>query len=91
MMLPATIQLVHLLENHQHEVCISKTEEHFHEAEIDCSLCHVQAETFTVDFTSNYDVIPQHFYSDISTKQPEKIKVVYHSKKSSRAPPYFIV
>ena len=90
-MLPATIKLVHLLENHEHVVCTSKTEQHFHEIEIDCTFCHVQSEIFTTEFTSNYDVIPQHFYSDISSKQPQKIKVVYHSKKTSRGPPNFIV
>ena len=87
MMLPATIQLVHLIENHEHVTCISKTEKHFHKADIDCSLCHLQSEIFTVNFSSKYDVIPQHFYSDISSKQPQKTKVVYHSKKTTRGPP----
>ena len=86
-MLPATIQLVHLIENHQHEVCISKTEKHFHKKDIDCTLCHLQAENLAIDFMSNNDVIPQFFYADISSKQPQNSKVVYHSKKTSRGPP----
>ena len=90
-MIPSIIQLTHALENHKHTICISKEVKHIHEKDLDCSLLHRQLQTLSIDFTSNYDVIPQQYYSTTFT-QTAQVKVVQIiSKKSPRGPPFFIV
>ncbi len=44
-----------------------------------------------MDFTSNYDVIPTHFYTTTFSDKPQVFKEIYHSKKHSRGPPNFTV
>ncbi|MDG1040271.1 MAG: hypothetical protein P8H13_09925 [Polaribacter sp.] len=90
-MTPSIIQLAHTLENHKHVVCISDDVTHVHEKNIDCSLLHRQLQTNNIDFTSNFDVIPQHFYTNIFKEYPQVKRVKIVSKKTSRGPPFFIV
>jgi hypothetical protein len=89
--MPSIIQLAHTLENHKHVVCISKEVKHVHEKELDCSQLHRQFQTFSIDFPSNYDVIPQHFYTSVTTTYLQLIIEDVISKKNPRGPPYFIV
>lgn len=90
-MLPTSIQILHELENHEHSVCKAIGEYHIHKQEVDCDEFHKLLTPFSFDFPSNYDVIPQHFYTTTFIDKPQHIQGVYHSKKSSRAPPYFTV
>ncbi len=90
-MTPSIIQLAHTLENHKHTICISDDVTHVHENDLECSLLHRQLQTFSVDFPTNYDVIPQHFYTTTFTDQPQVKVVAVVSKKTSRGPPFFIV
>lgn len=91
LLIPSVIQLAHTLENHEHTVCTSTNEHHFHEQELDCSLLHYQHQVFSYTTASNYEVIPQHFYKTAYNEQPQVITVVYSDKKSTRGPPYFTV
>ncbi|WP_347175373.1 hypothetical protein [Polaribacter uvawellassae] len=88
---PSIIQLAHALDNHKHAVCFSIDVKHVHETDIDCSLLHRQLQTFSVDFSSNFDVIPQHFYTTIFTERSQVKAVEVVSKKTTRGPPFFIV
>lgn len=88
---PSIIQLAHTLENHKHAVCISDDVTHVHENDIDCSLLHRQLQTLTVDFPTNYNVIPQQFYTTVFTKKPQVKVVEIVFQKATRGPPFFIV
>lgn len=90
-MTPSIIQLAHTLENHKHTICFSKDVKHIHQKDLDCSFLHRQLQTFSIDFPSNYDVIPQQFYTTLSTLNTTvKVEKIV-SKKTSRGPPFFIV
>ncbi len=62
-----------------------------HQKELDCSFLHRQLQTFSIDFPSNFDVIPQQFYATVFTENPQIKVVEIISKKTSRGPPFFIV
>lgn len=90
-MTPSIIQLAHTLENHKHTICFSKDVKHIHQKDLDCSFLHRQLQTFSIDFPSNYDVVPQQFYTTLSTLNTTvKVEKIV-SKKTSRGPPFFIV
>lgn len=89
---PSIIQLHHAFEEHKHDVCISKTEKHFHDNdEIDCSLFHYQLKINSIEFVSNYDILLN--FLDLTTfnELPIKKKVIHLLKKSSRAPPTALI
>ncbi len=79
---------MHIFENHEHKICTSIDKHHIHELELDCEIFHLQLKTPTIYLASNYDVIPQHFYTTIFIETPQQIEVKYHLKKTSRGPPY---
>tara|TARA_R110001592_G_scaffold216203_2_gene469782 strand:+ start:104 stop:418 length:315 start_codon:yes stop_codon:yes gene_type:complete len=88
---PLSIQILHVLENHEHTVCTSKVEKHVHKQSFDCKELHKHLTFFTFDFTSNLDVIPAHFYASIFIIKPQIDKEIYQSIKSTRGPPIFTV
>jgi hypothetical protein len=91
-MIPTSIEILHDLENHEHShtVCTSVGEQHIHIQSLDCDEFHKQLTIFSMDFTSNYDVIPTHFYASLFIDKPQNLKEVYHSKKYSRGPPFSV-
>ncbi|WP_418652856.1 hypothetical protein [Tenacibaculum soleae] len=91
LLLPSVIQIAHTFGNHNHTVCRSVNEHHFHEQDLDCSLLHYKLQIFTYTAISNYAVIPKHFYKITYNEQPQVTSVVYSDKKHTRGPPYFIV
>ncbi|WP_299162437.1 hypothetical protein [uncultured Tenacibaculum sp.] len=91
LLLPSVIQIAHSFENHEHTICSSIDDHHFHEQELDCSLFHYQLQVFSYSTASNYAVIPQHFYKKEYTFLPQVVSVVYSDKRTSRGPPYFTV
>jgi hypothetical protein len=89
--IPSIVQLVHVFENHEHKTCTVKEVKHIHAKEIDCDILHRPHQNLALDIPSRYDVIPEHYYATTFNELPQIIHVVYHSKKNSRGPPYFIV
>lgn len=87
--IPTILQTIHIFETHdEHFVCNSDVDQHFHEYEnIDCSLLHFQFEIFSTDLTSQYDVIPVHFYTNTFNEQPQITNVVHAIKNTNRGPP----
>ena len=90
-MIPTSIEILHDLANHEHAVCTSITDHHIHKQHLDCAEFHKQLTIFSMDFTSNYDVIPKHFYASTFIDKPQRVKKVYRSIKPPRGPPYFTV
>ncbi len=91
MCIPSVVQLVHVFENHEHTTCTSQEVTHVHVNEFDCDIFHRPYQNVALDIPSRFDVIPVHFYTTIFIEVPQVISVVYHSIKSSRGPPSFIV
>ena len=87
LLLPTIVLTAHLFENHEHTVCSSVNDHHFHEKELDCSLDHYQFSTSTYKATESYTVIPKHFYKTDYEVKPQLISFIYVDKKSSRGPP----
>jgi hypothetical protein len=85
------MQLVHVFENHKHTICVSKESKHIHAKELDCHIFHRPYQDLALDIPSTFDVIPEHFYATTFDELPQITQVLYHSKKSSRGPPIFIV
>jgi hypothetical protein len=90
-MIPASLQIVHALENHEHVICTSLIEQHLHEENLDCGDFHKQLTVYSIAFTSHLDVIPAHYFTTIFIDKPQSISEVYYSKKSSRGPPAFTI
>ena len=45
LLLPASIQLLHSFEVHEKILCNSEVENHFHQKNLKCELCHLQAKS----------------------------------------------
>jgi hypothetical protein len=89
--IPATVQLIHVIEGHEHQVCVSSDEQHFHENEFDCSQFHRPFQTLTIDFPNHSVVIPQQYYVETPNSYIQEKGIQLVSKKNPRGPPYFIV
>ena len=83
--------MLHVIENHEHTVCISKTEKHIHANEIDCDLLHRPYQTYAFEIPSRLDVIPKHYYTSTTETAAQLFHVVFLSKKNPRGPPFFTV
>ncbi|MCI2227973.1 hypothetical protein MC378_02255 [Polaribacter sp. MSW13] len=88
-MIPVSIEILHDLENHEHTVCTSIGEHHIHKQNVNCDEFHKHLTIFSMDFTSNFDVIPTHFYANTFIDKPQVFKEIYHDRKFSRGPPSF--
>ncbi len=89
-MTPTSIQIIHELEKDEHTICKAIGERHIHELDNDCDEFHKQLTNFSVEFSSNNDVIPKQYYSSNIIDKPQVIKEIYLSKKSSRGPPKIV-
>lgn len=90
-MLPASIEILHDLENHEHNVCTSVGEQHIHKQNINCGEFHKQLTVFSKEISANCNVIPKHFYKTSFVDKPQKYLDVYQLKKPPRGPPFFTV
>lgn len=86
--IPATIQIVHAIEPHHHIVCSSDVEHHFHTDELECTLCHLQAESFGLIPHQSYKV-QLRFSQEELNKQYIFYKDHQHLSYSLRGPPSF--
>ena len=87
---PFTVQAMHALENHEHEICNAKDVKHIHQQDVDCSVYHLQVQQNSFDFSSTFDLYnPKNLVTTFDTYQQANY-TLYTSLKSSRAPPYFI-
>ena len=88
---PFTVQAIHALDDHEHQICTAKDVKHIHQQELDCSIFHQQIDTNSFDlFTDIEEYNPQLIVHDFDVQERTKYKVNNFSK-SSRAPPYFII
>ncbi len=87
---PIGMQTLHAFEEHHHTVCTSKVEKHFHQKEIDCSVYHFQFQLFNNDADAFQQLTKHFFKTKIENGYLSFVPFQYHSKKSSRAPPFCV-
>ena len=85
---PASLQIVHAFETHQDVICLSDVEHHFHADDLECTLCHLQAES--------HGLIPKFSYHiPFSLESSEQVYAYkfhnnhQHLSYSLRGPPIF--
>ena len=91
LVLPSSLVILHDLQNHEHVICTSIGEYHIHKPSLDCDEFQKQLTIYSMQFTSNYDVIPDHIYATIFLEKQQVRKEIYYHKKTSRGPPNFTV
>jgi len=66
LLLPASVQLAHSLESHEHDIC-TDFDTHIHEKELDCSVCDYQLSGFKLpSFHRLQEVIHEHNEIDLN-------------------------
>ena len=88
---PFTLQALHVIENHEHQICTAKDVKHIHQQNIDCSIYHKQITTNSFDFSAQVELSNPIFINSTKVAYTIPEYSVFHSLKSSRAPPYFII
>lgn len=86
--LPAIVQLVHHFEKHEHGICISKDDQHFHQKDPECQLCHLQGETFAIINDGDYTIFNPQEQILVST-QYNFLSNYQQLSFSLRGPPVF--
>ncbi|CAL2079594.1 conserved protein of unknown function [Tenacibaculum sp. 190524A02b] len=87
LLIPSAVQFLHAHDNHEHTVCVSKKDKHFHEKDFDCSKLHYPLKVYSYDTNLVYSVTLEHQYKSIFN-QHELLTVHAVVKKSPRAPPF---
>ncbi len=88
LLLPASIQLIHSFEQHEQTICTSKVENHIHENDFKCELCHLQAKTFAILPTETFSLSE----NKINFKKATNYQFLYKHQLLSfslRGPPFF--
>lgn len=91
LIVPLSIQILHVLENHEHGVCTSKVEKHVHKKDFDCKIdllirqhhYFLQSNQFQLDFKTRIS-------TTISSLQYNFLKNHYQLSFSLRGPPICI-
>ena len=91
LLLPTAIQVAHAFEEHEHVVCISKSEKHLHELENDCGDLHLQLTVFYYNFNNHESLLNEQIYTKKTIRKSQQLLANYSSNKSSRAPPVVII
>lgn len=71
LVLPIAVKFAHLLEDHEHEVCLVENQSHFHEIDMDCEFYK-----FKINHNSIVKFFNLEFYE---LKEANKIKSSYYS------------
>jgi len=90
-LLPFTIQVIHLSHRHEYKICDVKNTEHIHQHKLDCSNYHQIIEHNSIDFSSNLNLIVHSFGNQNHNSYHQSLYTTALQLKSSRAPPFFIV
>ena len=88
LLLPASIQLIHSFEQHEQTICTSKVENHIHENDFKCELCHLQAKTFAI-LTTEIFSFDQKIINFKNDKNYQFLFIHQQLSYSLRGPPFF--
>lgn len=88
LVLPSSIELVHAFEKHEQIICSLQEENHLHQIDYNCELCHLQIKTFAT--------IPNELFSfieeKINFKNTKNYQYLFNHTELSfplRGPPFF--
>lgn len=88
--LPIAVLAFHSLTNHKHEICFSKTEQHIHDKDLDCTLhLYKQSNSFLVD--SDYQFFNNSEIQSSETLQQNFLKNHQQLSFSLRGPPLYVL
>lgn len=90
LLFPIGLQFAHALENHEHIVCSSTTDQHIHNQTIDCSVNHLQLDNSTLFYVLNYDVIVPSISIDLPLYYANENHNIHLYYTSTRGPPFIV-
>lgn len=87
MIAPLSIQILHVLENHEHTVCTSKVEKHLHKKDFDCKVDLIRQNHYFLT-TNNFQLnLNTRIITTISSIEYNFLKNHYQLSFSLRGPP----
>ncbi len=87
---PLSIQILHVLENHEHTVCTSKIEKHVHKKDFDCKIELIRQNHYFITNNSFQLNINTSITTTIRSLQYNFLKTHYQLSFSLRGPPVYI-
>lgn len=90
-LIPITVQAVHALDNHKHQICTAIDVKHIHQQDIDCSIFHQQIDNNSFDLSTNFEAYDPQLIACEFDAYKEPNYTSDSNTKSSRGPPYFII
>ena len=90
-LLPFTIQTVHVLHGHTQEICSTQDIKHIDQHELNCSVYHQIINQNSINFLSEFNLEINIVYKRYTIPFYQSEHSVFLQQKSSRAPPHFIV
>ncbi|WP_299104644.1 hypothetical protein [uncultured Tenacibaculum sp.] len=91
LLIPSVIQIAHAFEEHEHIVCTSKYDQHFHQDDADCAEMHYQLKVFNHTFSTDYDLVSLDNFKSRFNLKPQFNSVSHVVKRLPRAPPCNLV
>ncbi|MBT3742307.1 hypothetical protein SAMN04487762_1821 [Polaribacter sp. Hel1_33_78] len=88
-LLPLTINSIHDFLNHEHAVCSSKTNQHIHKKDIDCSL-HLIKQSVSFLASNHYKILTKTVISNDDSIQYSFLKNHYRLSFYLRGPPLYV-
>jgi len=90
-LLPFTIQTVHVLHGHAQEICTAKDVKHIDQHQANCSSYHQIIEQNSIAFLSEFNLEVRPFFNYNPTYFHQSQYNTDPQLKSSRGPPNFII
>ena len=88
LVLPSSIELVHAFEKHEQIICFSQEENHLHQIDYKCELCHLQVKTFATIPNQLFFFTEEKF----TIKNTKNYQFLFNHQELSfplRGPPFF--
>ncbi|MEJ1222757.1 hypothetical protein [Sediminicola sp. 1XM1-17] len=90
LMLPNAIQLSHVFQGHEHQVCKEQVA-HVHEQATDCQICHFHQSTYHYSVTNNTELLlPTVLKKEACQFSSPLFSSFKHTNTQLRAPPYLL-
>jgi len=88
LVLPSCIELSHAFEKHEQTICSSQEEDHLHQIDYKCELCHLQIKTFAI-ITNQLFVFKEQKFNFKNTKNYQFLFNHQELSFPLRGPPFF--
>ncbi len=88
-LLPAAVKVVHVFENHKHEVCINKSTTHFHSLDLECEFYKFKLANYFFPIPENFSVLDVEENYKIASSNYFFLSPFQQLHFSLRGPPLF--